>query len=94
MSEASHAALTAAVKHLRTSEYWGLRNSLKHEGKNEATDRNIAVSQVALPALEAAVEALEAEDYNDVIDQLTLAVTTDGTVPKKSSTKGLRKNRK
>lgn len=94
MREASHEALVEAVKLLRASEYWGLHNSLKHEGENPATDKNIAVSRVALPALDAATVALEEGDYNDVIDQLTLVVTTDGGTPEKSSGKGLRKGRK
>lgn len=94
MSEASYKALVAALDTMQRAEYWSLRNQLPHEGKNAGTDTSIAISRVALPALEAAKEALKKEDYNTVIDQLTLAVTTNGEVPKKTSKKGLAKTRK
>lgn len=91
MSEASHVALADALKTMQAGEYWSLRNMSKHAGRNESTDAQIAVSEVALPAIEEAVVALEAEDYNTVIDLLSLAITTEG---KKTSKKGLRKKAK
>lgn len=91
MSEASHVALTAAVKHLQFQEYWQIKNQEKHAGSNPSTDKQISISRVALPALELAVEALVNEDYNTVLDQLVLASTTDGEVAKKTSKKNLRR---
>lgn len=85
MSEASHASLTEAVKLMRNAEYWSLRKQEPHEGKNDSTDKGIAISRVALPALENAVAALEADDFDAVIDHLTLAVNTDGSAPPRHS---------
>jgi hypothetical protein len=83
MSEASHTALTNALRSMVQAEYWSLRNQLPHLGKNPSTDQGIAVSQVALPALEAASAALAADDYDTLVDQLQLAITTDGAKPKR-----------
>ena len=87
MSDASHKALEEVINGMKKAEYWSLRNQSKHEGRNPSTDQQIAVSRVALPALEAAATALANEDYTEVVDQLMLAVTTDGKVLKKSSRK-------
>jgi len=78
ISEASHVALLGAVAAMKSAEYWSLRNQSRHEGRNATTDEQIAVSRVALPALELAHIALAEEDYDMAIDQLTLAITTDG----------------
>lgn len=85
MSDSTHNALCGSVKAMKAAEYWSLRNQEKHEGANERTDTSIAISRVALPALEKAADELckEDPDYILVIDQLRLAATTDGTVPKK-----------
>ncbi|QFG04726.1 hypothetical protein SEA_CHICKENKING_57 [Microbacterium phage ChickenKing] len=82
MSEASYEAISVALQTMQKAEYWSLRNQSKYAGQNESTDKQIAISAVALPALERAVEAHKAEDYDKVIDELTLAITTDGTKPK------------
>lgn len=87
ISDSSYEALVASVKSMKSAEWWSLKQQMPHEGKNTSTDDQIAISRVALPALEAALEALEKEDFNMAIDQLTLAVTTDGTVPQKRSKK-------
>lgn len=79
MADTSHEALVDAVKAMQQAEYWSLRNQAKHEGKNESTDKQLAISRVALPALEEAVKALEADDYAAVIAALELAITTDGS---------------
>lgn len=81
MTEQSHDAILEAVKLMKQAEYWSLRKQEPHEGKNPSTDEGIAISRVALPALEAALTALGDEDYNTVVDQLTIVVTTDGTAP-------------
>lgn len=91
MSDTAHNTITATLKHLQQAEFWQLRNQERHAGKNASTDQQLAVCRVALPALEAAVKALEADDYDGVINHVTLAVTTDGSVPRKKSTKGLRR---
>lgn len=83
MTEASYQALNEAIAVMKAAEYWSLRNQERHAGKNEATDLSIAVSRVALPALEKALAALQAEDYDTVITQLTVATTTDGTAPRR-----------
>lgn len=83
MSERAHQALVEAVKHLQAQEYWQAKNQEKHAGKNPSTDKQLAICRVALPALELAAEALQQEDYSTVIDQLELASTTDGEVPKR-----------
>jgi hypothetical protein len=93
MSEASYASLLEAVGTMHQGEYWSLRNQERHEGKNESTDAQIAISRVALPALDAALKALRSEDYDTAIDQLTLAITTEGAISKKRSKKGLVKPR-
>lgn len=78
MSETSHGVLAETLKVLQAQEYWQLKNQERHEGKNDPTDKQIAISRVALPALEAAAKALDAEDYNEVLTQLELAVSTEG----------------
>ena len=85
LSDSAHASLVAAVKSMRQTESWSLRNQERHEGKNKTTDTSIAVSRVALPALERADSALAEGDYLQVIKQLRIAATTDGSepVPKK-----------
>lgn len=83
MAETSHAALSEAVKHLTSSEFWQLKNQERHAGKNAATDKQIAICKVALPALEQASEALKAGDMRKVIRKLNTAMTTDGQKPKR-----------
>jgi hypothetical protein len=83
ISDASHVALTETLTTMRSQEFWQLRNQERHEGKNEPTDKQIAIARIALVALESAVEALAKDEFEEVIAQLTLAVTTDGTPAKK-----------
>lgn len=84
ISDGSHVALTDALKALQTAEYWQLKNQEKHEGKNDPTDKQIAISRIALPALEAANLALAKDNFDEVLKQLTIAVDTDGTQPKRT----------
>lgn len=83
ISDSSHVALVEIVKHLEQSEFWQLKNQERHEGKNEPTDKQIAICRVALPALQTASAALKDDDFDTVVQQLTLAITTDGTMPRK-----------
>lgn len=89
MSDSAFAALDEALKIMKQNEFWQLRNQSRHEGKNDPTDKQIAISRVALPALEEAAKALAADDWEGVLAHLTVAVETDGTVVKKR----LRKSR-
>ena len=83
IGDASYVALTQSLKAMQQAEYWQLKNQSKHEGKNDPTDKQIAISRVALPALEGAVKALAEDDFAEVLAQLTIAVETDGTTPTK-----------
>lgn len=94
MSERAHQALSEAIKHLQAQEFWQLKNQERHAGSNPSTDKQLAICRIALPALELAAEALVQEDYSTVIDQLTLAMNTDGAELEKSSKKGLAKARR
>jgi hypothetical protein len=87
MDDTSHVALSDAVRTMQNQEHWQLKNQEKHEGKNASTDKQIAISRVALPALEAAVQALKEDDYRTVLAKVELAITTDGTEPAKRKRK-------
>lgn len=91
ISDASHLAVTDALKSLQAAEFWQLRQQEKHEGKNDSTDKQIAVCRIALPALDAAVKAWNDDDFEEVIIQLRLAATTDGTAPRKQRQQRARK---
>ena len=91
MSQASYDTLKTALDTMRQAEYWSLKNQSRHAGKNALTDKSISISEIALPALDSAVLSLAAEDYNAVIDHITLAITTDGEKEEKTSAKGLPK---
>jgi len=87
ISDESHVAVTDALKHLQQAEYWQLKNQERHEGKNASTDAQLAVCRVALPALEAAIQAWNQDDFTEVITQMNLAITTDGRKPRRSRKK-------
>jgi hypothetical protein len=93
ISDESHVAVTNMLHHLQRQEFWQLKNQEKHEGKNASTDTQLAICRVALPALDAAIKAWDNDDFDEVIRQLSLASTTDGSTPKKTSGRGLRKAR-
>ena len=84
ISDESHVALSEAIKSMQNAEYWQLKNQERHEGKNDPTDKQIAISRIALPELEAAVAALKEDDFDAVLTHLTVATTTDGTKPRRS----------
>ena len=83
ISEQSHVALVTAIRTIQNSEYWQIKNQERHEGKNSSTDTQLAIARVAHPALEAALKAVEDDDYAEVLHQLEIAVSTDGTKPKR-----------
>jgi len=82
INDDSHVAVTDAIKSLQQAEFWQLKNQEKHEGKNASTDQQLAVCRIALPALEKAWEAWNADDFAAVITNINLAITTDGAAPK------------
>lgn len=83
----AHLSITNALGHLSRQEFHQLRTQEKFEGKNASTDKQVAICRVALPALEAAVEAWNNDDFEKVIDRLKLAASTDGTPPKATRTR-------
>lgn len=87
IADASHVAVTDALKHMQQAEYWQLKNQERHEGKNASTDTQLAICRVALPALEAALKAWNSDDFAEVIIQLNLAITTDGKRPRRARKK-------
>jgi len=91
LSDDAHEVLEKAVKAMRQAESWSLRNQERHAGKNQTTDTSIAISRVALPALERADAALAVGDYGQVIRQLNIAATTDGQKPARTPVKRRRK---
>lgn len=82
ISDQAHALIGETLLHLQKSEYHQLRAQEKFEGKNASTDKQIAICRVALPALEAAVQAYNGDDFVQCITEVKLAIETDGTVAK------------
>ena len=92
MTEDGYVALGEAAKLMQKEEYWSLRNMTKHADKNDSTARQVAISEVALPALEAAVKAWEDEELEDMATHLRAAMNAEP--PKKRSRKNLGKSRR
>ena len=82
IGDEAHLAITNTLHHLQREEFHQLRAQEKHEGKNSTTDKQIAICRVALPALDAALQAWNNDDFDQVVDKLQLAAETDGTAPK------------
>lgn len=91
ISDESHEALGEALAHLNRQEFHQLRAQEKYEGKNASTDKQIAICRVAGPALEHALEAYNSDNFAAVMQQLTLAIETDGTVPRKAKARRRKK---
>lgn len=87
ISDENHLTATNAISHMRQEEAYQLRAQEKHAGKNDSTDKQIAICRVALPALEAAWDAWNRDDFNKVIDHIRAAIETDGTAPKRQRRK-------
>lgn len=87
IGDEAHLAITDALTHMQREEFHQLRAQEKHEGKNATTDKQIAISREALPALESAVKAWNNDDFELVITHLKRAVETDGTPVKKRGRK-------
>jgi hypothetical protein len=94
ISDESHTTISEALSSMQQAEYWQLKNQERYEGRNASTDQQLRVCRVALPALEAALAAWNQDDFDTTIEQLRLAVTTDGTTQKKTRKKGLRSTSK
>lgn len=82
ISDENHQVATKALKSMQQDERWQLNSQEKHAGKNDSTDKQIAICHVALPALTEALDAWEEDDFVLVIQKVKLAIETDGTVPK------------
>jgi hypothetical protein len=99
--ERTHSRVVQTVHHARTDEYHKLQKMRPHAGKNASTDKQIELSVFCLMELDAAVEALDVDDWIGLKRHL-LAATADVAPPKptrssvarkKKSTTGLRKRR-
>lgn len=90
ISDENHLTATDALKSMQQDERWQLNAQEKHAGKNDSTDKQIAVCNVALPALTEAIDAWNNDDYVTVIEKVKLAIETDGVVPKPSRRKKAR----
>lgn len=93
MTEDGYVALGESIKLMQKEEYWSLRNMSKHADKNDSTARQVAISEAALPELEAAHEAWSDEDLEKVMHCLVAARDAEPSVKKKSKP-GLRKSKK
>lgn len=91
ISDESHLVATTALKYLQQQEFFQLKSQTKYAGQNTTTDAQLAICSVALPALEAAVDAWNNDDFDTVIAQVALAVTTDGKPVREKRKRGLRK---
>lgn len=85
IGDEAHLAITNSLKHMQRQEFHQQRTQEKYAGQNASTDKQLAISYVALPALEEAVAAWENDDFQQVIESVTLAVVTDGTSIVRSS---------
>lgn len=92
MTEDGYNALGAAAKLMQKEEYWSLRNMSKHADKNDSTALQVAIAEVALPELEAAVEAWAQEDLEEMATRLRAA--RDAEPVKKKSKPRLRSSKK
>lgn len=81
MQQASYDMIREALESMRVAEYYQHKRQLKYAGKNESTDTQIRICEVALPALERAEKALEQDDFDKVITLLEKAINADGTKP-------------
>jgi hypothetical protein len=87
ISDENHLVATDALKSMQQDERWQLNSQEKHAGKNDSTDKQIAICNVALPALTEAIAAWNNDDFVKVIEKVKLAITTDGTVSKRTRRK-------
>lgn len=93
ISEEAHADLGNVAKLMQKEEYWSLRNMSKHVDKNDTTARQVAIAELALPLLEAAVESWAAMDLHTMRENLLSAAAAEPPVKRKSKP-GLRKSKK
>lgn len=90
IGDEAHLAITDTLVHLQREEFHQLRAQEKYEHTSTSNATQVAICRVALPALEAAVDAWNRDDFDTVIDQLKIAITADGK-PKKPTRRGKRK---
>lgn len=82
ISDETHRVLGDTLSHLQRQEHYQLGTQEKYEGKNASTDKQIAISRVALPALTRALAAYNDDDFHGIVEHLKVAVETDGSAPK------------
>lgn len=78
IDDTTHEVISESIALLQNTEYWQLQNQQRHEGSNASTDQQLAICRVALPALEEALKAWNADEYERTITNITIAVETDG----------------
>lgn len=93
ISDENHLSATTAIHHMKDEESYQLRAQEKHAGKNDSTDKQIAICRAALPALEKAVDAWNHDEFVQVIEHIRFAIETDGTMPKARRQKATRGRR-
>lgn len=93
ISEEAYSALGDVAKHMQQEEYWSLRNMSKHADRNDSTARQVAIAELALPRLEAAVDAWKGMDL-ELMKECVIAAAQAIAPPKKKSKSGLRSSKK
>ncbi|AXQ52920.1 hypothetical protein SEA_NEFERTHENA_57 [Microbacterium phage Neferthena] len=87
ISDQAHEVIGETLAHLQKGEYHQLRSQEKYDGTSPSNTKQVAICRVALPALEAAMHAYNSDDFGECITQVTIAIETDGTPPKKERRK-------
>lgn len=78
IGDEAHLAITDTLVHLQREEFHQLRAQEKYEHTSASNATQVAICRVALPALEAAVDAWNKDDFDTVIEQLKVAIEADG----------------
>ena len=78
IGDEAHLAITDTLVHLHREEFHQLRAQEKYEHTSPSNATQVAICRVALPALEAAVDAWNRDDFETVIEQLKVAIEADG----------------
>lgn len=94
MNESTYVALGEAAALMQKEEYWSLRNMSKHADKNDSTAQQVAISELALPLLEKAVQSWKDEDLHDMATYLREAASVEPKLVSKKSKKDLVKSKK
>ena len=93
MTEQTYQAIGEAAQMIQKEEYWSLRNMSKHADKNESTAKQVAISEIALPHLEKAVELWKEEDLHEMSVLLKKARDAEPKPVKKGKASGKRSSK-